>query len=363
LAWAAAASNFAPVSSAASAQYHDEHFNAVACFNSATCHAIGQNFFSPPYYDTLSERWNGHSWRTEPTAVPSYIDNALNAVSCPSGNVCYGAGWYTASYQTLIERWNGASWKVVKTPQVGQLGGIACPSVSVCFALGQDVILKLAGTRFVRMTAPNPPVDIVRTLTSISCTSTKFCMSVGNDGGNAPVVERWDGKHWSVLKFSSPAAPYATQVNAVSCLASSSCLVAGEYGTNSGAALLIEQWNGKKWHNFHVPAPTPFAKLDAVACASGKACFAIASYNVGISGNTESAIEAWNGVKWTIALKVKQKGWSGSILNGITCPSSSTCFAVGDSQVGNGEQQAVVMNALVEKWNGRSWTISPSPNA
>ena len=45
-------------------------------------------------------------------------------------------------------------------------------------------------------------------------------------------------------------------------------------------------------------------------------------------------------------------------LYGVACPTSASCFAVGQDQDRN-----YMLHALVEHWNGHRWSIMPSPTA
>jgi len=49
-----------------------------------------------------------------------------------------------------------------------------------------------------------------------------------------------------------------------------------------------------------------------------------------------------------------------SELTGVSCSSVSSCVAVGIASLPNVDQNPVV-RTLIERWNGRSWTITTSP--
>src|SRR5205085_9447390 len=64
-----------------------------------------------------------------------------------------------------------------------------------------------------------------------------------------------------------------------------------------------------------------------------------------------SLVERWNGRSWSI-----QPHPLGQILNAVSCPSRTSCTAVGGFVPGEVER------TLVERWNGRSWSLVRSPN-
>src|SRR5262249_17560292 len=92
---------------------------------------------------TLAERWDGHTWRIQPTPNPPGGGNILLAsVACPASSACTAFGFdETGSGQhlTLAERWNGHTWRIQPTPGVVTfdigLPAVACPTLSACVAV------------------------------------------------------------------------------------------------------------------------------------------------------------------------------------------------------------------------------------
>lgn len=96
---------------------------------------------------TLAERWNGRSWRVQPTPNPpnfrsSFGGLALDGVSCPAARSCTATGEYSpgglAAY--FIESWDGRSWRLQTAPHPsdflhGALLGISCRRAR-CVAVG-----------------------------------------------------------------------------------------------------------------------------------------------------------------------------------------------------------------------------------
>jgi streptomycin 6-kinase len=68
-------------------------------------------------------------------------------------------------------------------------------------------------------------------------------------------------------------------------------------------------------------------------------------------------VEAWNGTSWSIQSTPRPKAGAASQLFGVSCTSATECAAVGS--YANSDGTSVT---LVETWNGTSWSIKPSPN-
>jgi hypothetical protein len=121
-------------------------FEGVSCTSSRACMATGSDF-DHPNGPTLAERWNGKTWRVEPTPNPpnfsaSFAEVTFDGVSCSSANACTTVGIYNpgnaAAY--FIESWNGKRWRLEPAPhpadfEHGVLLGISCAS-GRCTAVG-----------------------------------------------------------------------------------------------------------------------------------------------------------------------------------------------------------------------------------
>ena len=73
------------------------------------------------------------------------------------------------------------------------------------------------------------------------------------------------------------------------------------------------------------------------------------------SASSKANVARWNGTAWSITTSPNPN--ADNVLNGVSCPSTTRCVAVGDSynSVGFGA-------TLIESWNGNSWSVSGSPN-
>ena len=157
---------------------------------------------------------------------------------------------------------------------------------------------------------------------------------------------------WSIAKsprISSAGLSDASCPGANSCFAVGAQAHHGPFGTEE---TLIEHWNGHDWSV--MPSPDPngvrLAGLSGVSCPSTTSCFA-----VGFADFARTLIEHWNGHDWSIMKsptprrQLNDDTW----LGGISCPGTNSCFAVGV-----GGYQA---DGLVEHWNGHDWSIMKTP--
>jgi len=78
---------------------------------------------SPSSYEqTLTERWNGSTWSVVSSPDVGSNWNILESVTNISSTNVWAVGYYlnsSSNGQTLTEHWNGKSWKVVSSSNVG----------------------------------------------------------------------------------------------------------------------------------------------------------------------------------------------------------------------------------------------------
>jgi hypothetical protein len=103
-----------------------------------------------------------------------------------------------------------------------------------------------------------------------------------------------------------------------------------------------------------VPSPST-GSLNGVSCVRAERCMAVGGFS---PEKAEALAESWNGRAWSI---VPTPGLPETVssLHGVSCVSASFCMAVG-------EQYPVCpcrhpTTNLVETWNGSAWSVVPSP--
>ncbi len=214
-----------------------------------------------------------------------------------------------------------------------------------------------------------------------TCANALQCWAVGvsltNLGGGSqqsvsPLIESWNGSAWTLVTPLLPAGDGgglfgATCVNGSDCWAVGALVVSG---AQNPTGTLIEHWDGTQWSV--VPSPTPSgpgvvgAFLNGVSCASATSCFAVGYATDANGNNLTDVIEQWNGSTWNI-VPGAATGQAFDELTGIQCLSADNCWAVGNA--GPAQQMsnflpvfpgAVGDQGLIEHWDGSAWSIVPS---
>jgi hypothetical protein len=225
----------------------------------------------------------------------------LTAVSCPARRTCLAVGSYLSggNQRPLAEQWDGHAWSMLP---------IRRPSG---FAV----------------------------LSGVSCSAPSACTAVGTyERGKSQLVfaERWNGLGWATQQV--PARAGIPILAGVSCPAPGSCTAVGLIVRRTSVEMLADHWDGRAWHLQHPPIPagrgTGGALLESVSCQAGNSCIAVGSYN-NRAGVRRVLTETWNGSRWAV-LPAPNPSARNSQLLGVSCPSASTCVAVGGYSAANG---------------------------
>jgi hypothetical protein len=304
------------------------------------------------------------AWAIQPTPDPA-AQSVLNAVSCTSASECTAVGFSEnngVAAATLAEAWNGKKWTIeaIANPDGSQidLASISCSAATTCVAVGSYVDrygtrLALAetwnGKTWTIEATPTPVGSSATDLMGVSCTSATACFAVGTVSGQSPVAEFWNGKTWTI----EPTAhlPFGGTLSAVSCTSVTACTAVGNYEDKSGVEVtLAESWDGRAWVMKPTPNPTgaQFTLFSGVSCTSATACMAVGEFANSASEIVAMA-EAWNGKTWTIEPTPNPPGTNE--LNAVSCTARTVCTAVGTyfPSTSNG--------TLAYAWNGKTWAF------
>jgi hypothetical protein len=199
-------------------------------------------------------------------------------------------------------------------------------------------------------------------LLGVSCSSGTACTAVGHyvngAGTQMTLAERWNGRSWRMQYTPNPTGARSSELADVSCTSASTCIAVGDYVNGSGTQLsLAEQWNGGVWSIQTTPGPAgaEMGVLLSVACTSAVWCTAAGDY---LDSRSEpfTLAQQWSTGAWATRPAASPVGTEFAELAGVSCTSSSACVAVGHYLDGLGSPRA-----LVDRWNGRSWTEQPLP--
>ncbi len=261
----------------------------ISCSSATSCQAIFRPF-AEPYLDSFV--WNGSSWYEVPMAVPSGIERFVNIshISCGSPTFCEAIGWATVGAgEPFIDTWKGQSWSVSKTTSAEAQNwlGISCLP-GECVIVGTKtgtghesggIELRSVGGVFTETELPLPAGANEHSVApaAVSCVASETCVLAGdyvktNTGLDEVLVDLQSPQHESGAWHSPSLPPYeigpeGTRENKVSCWSAEGCMVL--YGTGEavnkiyGPELRLE--DSPLPANTKLPAMTPTAPEQGVA--------------------------------------------------------------------------------------------------
>jgi hypothetical protein len=173
--------------------------------------------------------------------------------------------------------------------------------------------------------------------------------------GAAPSVP---GVTWAIQASPNQPGAKASVLSGVSCLAGGTCVAVGTYftGPNDQAPLAMLR-TGTTWALKPVPHPSGvrISLLSGVSCATARFCVGVGyTRATPHDPNTTALLERWNGISWTRQAIPSEDG---AILSAVSCPAQAYCLAVGGGPGGNG-----MMAPLAEAWYGTSWSLLAAPD-
>jgi hypothetical protein len=238
--------------------------------------------------------------------------------------------------------------------------GLVLTTLLLCFSTSARASTEEWALRF----TPAPTFNLEAKLSGVSCTASNACTSVGfarttSSGGlKAPLAERWNGEGWTIQSTPTPEKNEETVLAAVSCGSSTECLAVGSSKTGGVVKPFAELWNGSSWTIQTPPTPEKAleAKLEAVSCSSSTACTATGRFR-NASKLLVPLAERWNGLKWEQQTVTAPEKSFETVLNGVSCPASNACSAVGSFVTTEG-----LLAPFAERWNGEKWTQQTIPS-
>ncbi|MGP0028957.1 MAG: hypothetical protein ACLPVF_00440 [Acidimicrobiales bacterium] len=166
---------------------------------------------------------------------------------------------------------------------------------------------------------------------------------------------------WSPANIPEPAGAFSGVLLGSACATATDCDAVG-WGSTTGSPIgtLIENWNGTAWSPVASPDPDApgdtFPQLNAVSCPTTTSCNAVGT-DLTTSNDSNTVVESYDGTSWSVIPSPDVSGATNNTLSGVTCRSANSCVAVGNSVTTSPSVQS-----LIEQWNGTTWSIDPSPN-
>ena len=252
----------------------------------------------------------------------------------------------------------GSAWRLGSVPGSGGLGAIACASKNACTAVGDQVVERWNGSRWFRQTDFAP--GIMRR--GVACPARRRCVVVGTYGRVA-FAERWDGSHWLRQRMPQPPGTTSSSLSGVSCASATACTAVGFfYRDPFSSQTLAERWNGKRWSIEPTATDRSFmeSELDGVSCPSRTSCTAVGvrrfSVRFTVVPVVVALVERWNGGRWSTQPVRTPKRAIQTYLTGVSCVSTNVCVAVGGA-VGRLSSDLTQSEPLVQRGNGSKWSV------
>jgi hypothetical protein len=354
----------------------------VSCSSATACTAVGRHSVGTNK-TTLVDRWNGTEWLAQelPSAIGSWESplepkiEELNAVSCSSPYQCIAVGHMKREGEITgtAFHWNGTSWALQGAPRPinAELFGVACPTVTSCFANGRARgpldKLGLPHNVILGEAAAIPPIGKPKA-------ETQPASQVTNDSGvlNANITA--EGLQTTYyFEYGLKGYEYKSSEGAIEGLKapvqrglSVSGLVPGSQyryrvvaqnaeGSNAGSegTFTTPYWDKTALAE---PAESSWAAARRVSCSTASDCMAVGDYETG-AGTKAGMASRWSGSEWASTSPAVPGGSKSDALAGVSCTASNLCTAVGRYASSSGAELT-----LAERWNGSAWTIQTTPN-
>jgi hypothetical protein len=321
--------------------------------NSASAPGGGKPAVASPFSSP-----GGHGLHVVPS--PQINGSILNATAAITDNDIWAVGDVatgSATTQTLAEHFDGTSWSVVPTPSVKDalLDGVAGAASNDVWAVGsvnpflssQNTLIEhFNGTSWSMVSAPNLPKGSA--LTGVTAPTTNNVWAVGYSPSGA-LVEHFDGTTWSIV--SSPAFSGVSTVNAVSADSSTDVWAVG----GSAAGTVSLHWDGTTWTQIPT-ARLRFGGVVSVAALSPSNVWAVGTGpgvpTGGFSAHPTAVIEHFDGTSWSVVPSPNPNPQGNNSLVAIAAVNANDIWAVGHQLQG----------PFTEHWDGTRWSIVATPS-
>ena len=203
-------------------------------------------------------------------------------------------------------------------------------------------------TEVVRLQLPNTGQN-GSVLFAVAAVATNDVWAVGSNYdfsyNTTTLIEHWDGTSWNVV--SSPA---SGSLRGVTVISANDIWAVGLYHNQGSDQTVIEHWNGTNWSSVPSPGQGGFRSVTAVSPTN--------VWAVGSNGSNGTLIAHWDGTSWSVVSSPNGPLKYNS-LTGVVAISPNNIWAVGyDDDLTT--IYRVVSQALIEHWDGTSWSIVAS---
>ena len=210
------------------------------------------------------------------------------------------------------------------------------------------------------------------TLNAVAALSTSDAWAVGfkNDNNinfSRTLTLHWDGVQWTDIPSPNPGSPASCRdSNTGNDLASVATASANDVWatgfsftcTSVDLTPMVLHWNGEQWKVVRTPAlgGNGNSSLNGLAVLAGNNIYAV-GYQSASNGAVLTLIEHWDGKNWTVVPSPNRSA-TGNLLSAVSANSPTDIWAVGVSV----DEPTTSVQTLVEHFDGAKWKVVPSPN-
>ena len=239
------------------------------------------------------------TWSPQNPATPGgALGASLRSVSCPAARLCIAVGTSGPAFDpgaALVERWNGSAWAIEPTADPGasnlSLEDVSCSAPDACTAVG---FADKAGT------------------------------------GQVALVERWDGRAWTLQDTPAIAGRVYAQLSGVSCPRRRFCEAVGYVSTSTEFRAIAERLDGAAWRLEPTPGPLSGpSQLLGVTCGRRGRCSAVGAVDTSPTGSEVPLAERRTATGWVVERAPLPAGGADGRLWGVSCSGGGSCTAAG----------------------------------
>lgn len=322
---------------------YSNHLQAVAALSPHNAYAVGSSLTviskSSQFRQPLIEHFNGSIWSVmaSPSIGPG-LESTLTGIVAISATNIYAVGTVITG-GGLIEHFDGSHWSVVGHQPACNFNAIVAISATDMYTVGaSSCIVHFNGTSWNKVASGTSNTALFA-VTAVSSTNVyavgSVCVGATCDRGNGTfqtLIEHFNGVSWSVVKSPSPSGNY-NSLNGVAAVSATNILAVGSYAPSfqpGASSPLIERFNGSTWSVVKSPNVKGSSSLNAIAVVSATNIDAVGQASIPTAPAYPPLIEHFNGSTWSI-VSSPSAGMS-NMLNGVARVfGTSQLFAVGSS--------------------------------
>jgi hypothetical protein len=201
---------------------------------------------------------------------------------------------------------------------------------------------------------------------SVSCTTAKSCVAVGSidmgSGAGVAAVTSNGGASWSVSDIAGDFSPLSVQ-----CVAGGNCIASGydTGGSDPTGAVFFSSDGGVSWTSAALPTtgPASIGPVSSLSCGDPSDCLA-STFPANEPLTSDVLVSTDGGHNWLLA---PAKGLESSMLSSTSCATSSYCWASG-SAIPSSSRYPIAVGSLqplltVTDDQGASWTTAQLPTS